>query len=147
MAGCAVQLPLLALDVGMRRIGVAVCDALGIGCRGIACLDRGAPDWPEQVCRRATEYRCRGIVIGLPRNMDGSSGAQAEDCRRAAGELAAVCPLPIHFQDERLSSWEAKARLFAQGYSEKRVRKLLDQTAAAVILESFLARNVAPDHG
>ena len=135
-----VSLPLLALDIGMRRIGVAVCDALGISCRGIACLHRNDSQWPQQVAARAAEHHSRGIVIGLPHNMDGSSGAQAEDCRRAAAELAGQCALPIYFQDERLSSWEAKERLFAQGLNEKKVKQKLDQTAAAIILESFLAR-------
>ncbi len=141
VAESTVALPLLALDIGMRRIGVAVCDALGISCRGLVCLHRGDRQWPEQVVRRAEEHGCRGIVVGLPRNMDGSSGRQAEDCRAAADELARVCALPIHFQDERLSSWEAKERLFAQGLNEKKVRQRLDQTAAAIILESFLARH------
>ncbi len=139
----SVPLPLLALDIGMRRIGVAVCDALGISCRGIACLQRNDRQWPQQVAAKAAEHHSRGIVVGLPHNMDGSSGAQADDCRQAAAELAAQCALPIYFQDERLSSWEAKERLFAQGLNEKKVKQKLDQTAAAIILESFLARHQA----
>jgi len=71
--------------------------------------------------------------------MDGSEGVQAADARAAVAELAAVCPLPGVFQDERLSTWTAKERLYAQGLNEKKVRAKLDQTAAAVILEDFLA--------
>ncbi|MDQ6965199.1 MAG: Holliday junction resolvase RuvX, partial [Mariprofundales bacterium] len=97
-----VQLPLLALDVGMRRIGVATCDALGISCRGITMLNRNDRQWTREVSARAVELRSRGIVIGLPRNMDGSSGRQADDSLQAAAELAAECPLPIYYQDERL---------------------------------------------
>ncbi len=132
------DLPALALDIGMKRIGVAVCDRFGYACRGLCRLQRRDPQWPRKVNELAREYGCRCIVIGLPRNMDGSEGAQAEDCRQAARELAHVCELPQHFQDERLSSWSAKERLFAQGLNEKRVRERLDQTAAAIILEDFL---------
>lgn len=132
-------LPLLALDIGGKRIGVAVCDRLGLGCRGVARLFRNDRQWPLQALKLAEEYGCRGIVIGLPRNMDGSEGAQAGDARAAARELAEHTKLPIVFQDERLSTWTARERLFAQGLSEKKVRERIDQTAAAVILEDFLA--------
>jgi len=131
-------LPLLALDIGMKRIGVAVCDALGISCRGITCLHRNDPQWPQQALAKGCEHGCHGIVIGLPRNMDGSEGKQAQDCRLAGQQLGKQSSLPIYFHDERLSSWEAKERLYAQGLNEKKVRLKIDQTAAAIILESFL---------
>ncbi len=137
------QLPLIALDIGMKRIGVAVCDRMGIACRGIACLHRADRNWPKQLQKLIAEYGSRGIVAGLPLNMDGSEGVQAADARAAVCELAGVCKLPVVFQDERLSTWTAKERLYAQGLNEKRVRLKLDQTAAAVILEDFLAANPA----
>ncbi|MBF0282692.1 MAG: Holliday junction resolvase RuvX [Zetaproteobacteria bacterium] len=132
-------LPLLALDVGKKRIGIAVSDSLGISTRGIACLHRNDKQWPQQTLKLIQEYGCLGIVIGVARNMDGSEGVQAKDCRSAAKELGKQTPLPIFFQDERLSSWTAKERLFAQGLSEKKVIEKLDQTAAAVILEDYIA--------
>jgi len=136
-----ITLPLLALDIGGKRIGVAVSDSLGISCRGVSCLFRNDQGWPKQVLKVIREYGSKGIVIGLPKNMDGSEGAQAEDCRKAAKELEKVTDLPIFFQDERLSTWTAKERLFAQGLNEKRMRAKLDQTAAAVFLEDFIAAN------
>jgi len=132
-------LPLLAFDIGKKRIGVAVSDRLGLSCRGIACLHRNDSGWPKQALKLLDEYGCKGIVIGLARNMDGSEGDQAADCRQGAKELQQVTGLPIAFQDERLSTWTAKERLFAQGLSEKKVKEKLDQTAAAVILEDFIA--------
>jgi len=132
-------LPLLAFDIGKKRIGVAVSDRLGLSCRGIACLHRNDSGWPKQALKLLREYGCKGIVIGLARNMDGSEGDQAADCRQGAKELQQVTDLPIAFQDERLSTWTAKERLFAQGLSEKKVKEKLDQTAAAVILEDFIA--------
>jgi len=136
-------LPLLALDVGKKRIGVAVSDRLGYSCRGIACLHRNDSGWPKQALKLIKEYGCKGIVVGLAKNMDGSEGAQAKDCRKGAAQLQQVISLPILFQDERLSTWTAKERLFAQGLNEKKVIAKLDQTAAAVILEDFIAAHPA----
>lgn len=135
------KLPLLALDIGMKRIGVAVCDRLGMSCRGIACLHRNDQGWWKQLLKVIHEYGAKGVVVGLPLNMDGSEGVQAEDARAAASQLVEVINLPVCFQDERLSSWSAKERLYAQGLSEKRVRERVDQTAAAIILEDFLSAN------
>jgi putative Holliday junction resolvase len=134
-----ISLPLLALDVGGKRIGVAVSDRLGISCRGVTCLFRNDHGWPKQVLKLVREYASKGIVVGLPKNMDGTEGSQAEDCRSAAKQLSEFTNLPIFFQDERLSTWTAKERLFAQGLNEKRMRAKLDQTAAAVFLEDFIA--------
>jgi len=136
-------LPLLALDVGKKRIGVAVSDRIGLSCRGIACLHRNDSGWPKQALKLINEYGCKGIVVGLAMNMDGSEGSQARDCRKGAAQLQQATPLPILFQDERLSTWTAKERLFAQGLNEKKVKAKLDQTAAAVILEDFIAAHPA----
>ena len=133
------RLPLIALDVGSKRIGVAVCDRFGLACRGIACLHRKDQGWPLQLAKLIREYGSSGIVVGLPKNMDGSEGVQAADVRAAVTELAETTDLDIVLQDERLSTWTARERLFDQGLSEKKVRERLDQTAAAVILEDFLA--------
>lgn len=133
------SLPLLAFDIGKKRIGVAVSDRLGLSCRGIACLHRNDKGWTKQALKLLKEYGCKGIVVGLARNMDGSEGEQAADCRRGADELRRETDLPIRFQDERLSSWTARERLYAQGLNEKKVREKIDQTAAAVILEDFIA--------
>jgi len=134
-----ISLPLLALDIGGKRIGIAVSDRLGFSCRGITCLFRNDKNWPQQVNKLIAEYGIQGLVVGLPKNMDGTEGAQAQDCRDAAKILSKSSDLPIFFQDERLSTWTAKERLFAQGLNEKKVKAKLDQTAAAVFLEDFIA--------
>ncbi len=133
--------PLLALDIGKRRIGVAVSDALGLHAHGIQCLHRRDQGWPKQVLKIIREYYCKGVIIGLAKNMDGSEGEQAQDCRQAAAELAKVCDLPMAMQDERLTTWTAKERLFAQGLNEKKMRLKLDQTSAAVILEAWMSEH------
>jgi putative Holliday junction resolvase len=135
----SIQSPLIALDVGMKRIGVAVSDRLGFSCRGIACLHRMDRGWPAQLMKLIQEYGSRGIVVGLPKNMDGTEGVQAADVRSAVADLKKTTDLGIVYQDERLSTWTAKERLFAQGLNEKKVRAKLDQTAAAVILEDYIS--------
>lgn len=139
-------LPLLCLDIGGQRIGVAVCGRLGRSAQGIACLNRKDKSWPVHAAKLVREHHCSGIIIGLPRNMDGSEGAQAADCRAAAKQMLAACNLPLLFWDERLSTWDAKQRLREQGLSEKKVAERVDQTAAAIILESYLASHRGPGH-
>ena len=135
----SLQLPLIALDIGMKRIGIAVCDRLAFSCRGVTYLHRNDQGWPKQLLKLIKEYGSKGIVAGLPLNMDGSEGVQAKDARNAVKDLQRVCALPVVFQDERLSTWTAKERLYGQGLNEKKVKEKIDQTAAAVILEDFLA--------
>jgi putative Holliday junction resolvase len=129
----------LALDIGGKRIGVAVCDKLGLAAHGIARLNGNDINWNKHVLKLVAEYRCQGIVVGLPKNMDGTEGVQAKASRAAAANLAEHTDLPICFQDERLSTWSARERLRSRGYSERKLSGKLDQTAAAIILEDFLA--------
>jgi len=133
------QLPLIALDIGMKRIGVAVCDRFAISCRGITYLHRNDQGWPKQLLKLIKEYGSKGVIAGLPLNMDGSEGVQSKDARSAVKDLQRHCLLPVRFQDERLSTWTAKERLYEQGLNAKKVKEKIDQTAAAVILEDFLA--------
>ncbi len=140
-------LPLLSVDIGERRIGVAVCDRLGLSCRGITCLQRTHADWLQRLQRLATEHGCHGIIAGLPRNMDGSEGRQAADCRGVAAQIGEACGLPVLLWDERLSTWTAKERLRDQGVSEGKIAARVDQTAAAIILEDFLAAHPELAHG
>jgi len=134
-----IKLPLIALDIGMKRIGIAVCDRLAYSCRGVTYLHRKDRGWPQQLLKLIKEYGSQGIVAGLPLNMDSSEGVQAKDARAAIKDLQQVCALPVVFQDERLSTWTAKERLYGMGLNEKKVKEKIDQTAAAVILEDFLA--------
>ncbi|MDQ6999084.1 MAG: Holliday junction resolvase RuvX [Mariprofundus sp.] len=134
-----VQLPLIALDIGMKRIGIAVCDRMAYSCHGVTYLHRNDQGWPKQLIKLIKEYGSKGIVAGLPLNMDGSEGVQSKDARKAVKQLQQSCALPVVFQDERLSTWTAKERLYGQGLNEKKVKEKIDQTAAAVILEDFLA--------
>jgi len=131
-----------ALDVGDARIGLAVCDELGLTVRGVGIVRRvgGVRDL-EEIAARLAPYEPAQIVVGLPLNMDGSEGKQAVRVRAFAERLRAHLGLPVALWDERLTTVEAQHALRSAGVSRSRRRQLVDQEAAAIILESYLSRS------
>ena len=130
----------MAIDYGDRRIGIAVSDALGVLCGDAFTLT----EWNMERAagRIAEEVRTRGVgtlVLGLPRNMDGSEGPRAEKSREFAALLASVTGLTPVLWDERRSSVEAHAILHANGKKMKQHRKTVDAVAASLMLEGYLA--------
>ena len=131
-----------ALDVGDARIGVAVCDELGLTVRGIGIVRRvGGTRDLDAVTALVAPYEPVRVVVGLPLNMDGTEGRQAVRVRGFAERLGAHLGLPIELWDERLTTFEAEHTLRDAGLSRTRRRQLVDQEAAAIILESYLARS------
>jgi putative Holliday junction resolvase len=131
---------LLALDVGLARIGIAVCDPLRLAARPHSTLTRRSRrDDFDHLARIARSEDVVGVVCGLPLNMDGSTGPQAQTTRKWAMRLAQALrlllgkPLPIAMWDERLSSFSA------QELRQQWPRQGEDALAATVILQSFLA--------
>ena len=133
---------LLGVDFGLRRTGVAVCDAGGSLASPLEIIDsrRRPIDPVERIDQLAKEHEAEAIVVGLPMNMDGTEGEQARVTRQFADSLAAATALPVHLHDERLSSFQAKALLAAHG-SRKSRRRPSDAAAAAVILQAWLEKN------
>ena len=131
---------LLGLDIGDVRIGVAVCDSLEIAAfpvgvvRRVGSLKRDV----AAVAALAVEQEAEGIVVGLPLSLNGDVGPQAVKTQGFAKALANSLPVPIVFWDESLSSVEAEEILIAQGVSRAKRRGKIDQTAAALIIESYL---------
>ena len=131
---------LLGLDIGDVRIGVAVCDSLEIAAfpvgvvRRVGSLKRDV----VAVAALAVEQEAEGIVVGLPLSLNGDIGPQAIKTQGFAKALANSLFVPIVFWDESLSSVEAEEILIAQGVSRAKRRGKIDQTAAALILESYL---------
>ena len=133
-------LRIMAIDYGDRRIGIAVSDALGVLCGDAFTLT----EWNmERAARRiAEEVAARGVgtlVLGLPRNMDGSEGPRAEKSREFAALLASETGLTPVLWDERRSSVEAHAILHLNGRKMKQHRKTVDAVAASLMLEGYLA--------
>ena len=131
---------IMAIDLGDLRTGIAVSDALGVLCGDAFTLT----EWDtERIAQRiGEEVRARGVdtlVLGLPRNMDGSEGPRAEKSREFAALLERETGLAPVLWDERRSSVEAHAILHANGKRMKQHRKTVDAVAASLLLEGYLA--------
>ena len=129
----------LAIDYGMKRTGLAVCDAAETIASPYGVL-YGQKNLAAQIGRIAASENVEALVLGLPLNMDGSEGPQARKVRAFARQLEAQIHLPLHFQDERLSSFGAEQKLEEIGLSKGKGRARLDALAAAEILQAFLER-------
>ena len=130
---------IMAIDYGDQRTGLAVSDLLGMLCGEAWTVTEWNPErLAEQISQEAKSREVGTLVLGLPRNMDGSEGPRAEKCRRFKALLEEVCGLPVVLWDERRSSIEAHAILHAAGKKEKKHRKTVDAVAASLILEGYL---------
>lgn len=139
----------LGLDIGATRVGVAVSDPAGIMASPVTVLDarRLAGD-VRDLARLVEDYEAEVLVIGLPLTMGGSEGPQADDVRAEAERLAAAVGLPVEYQDERLSSAEARRAMHEAGMSDRQQRGSLDKVAAAIVLQGWLdARRAAAREG
>jgi putative Holliday junction resolvase len=137
----AVPIPrYLALDVGSKRIGVAVSDELGVTAQPVLTLTRkrNPKDDLRSLARLCRRFGCVGIVVGNPLHLSGEASAQATKIQVFASGLAELTGLPLHLWDERLTSREAHAILYAAGKSRQEHKPLVDQVAAVLILQSFL---------
>ena len=131
----------LAIDYGDRRTGLAFSDAGGLLCGEAFTVEEW--DAGRLAARIAQECAARGVgelVLGLPKNMDGTEGPRAEKAREFAALLREATGLEARLWDERRSSIEAHAILSANGKREKKHKKTVDALAAALILEAYLGR-------
>jgi putative Holliday junction resolvase len=134
-----VQAPILALDLGAKRNGAAVSDALAISIRRLEPFLQ--TNWKQTLRHVETlirEFDAQTVVIGLPLRLNGSEGDAATKIRSTAEKFARSLPVPVYLQDERLTSAEAEERLRAEGRSAKEVSDLVDSEAALLILRDFL---------
>ena len=136
---------LLGLDVGERRIGVALSDPGGVLAFPLSILERQVEGRDvEEVARLVAEHGADGVVVGLPRSLSGAIGPQAERVLTFVSVLKEKLGVPVHTYDERLSTVVAQRRLQEVGKKGKRggagPKKHLDAEAAAVILQGYLDR-------
>jgi putative Holliday junction resolvase len=139
----------LGLDIGARRIGVAVSDPGGTVATPLKVLDARMVARDITPLRRLVEdYEVDLIVAGLPLTLAGDEGPQAVEVRRRAEELACLLRLPLELWDERLSTTEAARSMSASGVSARDSKGAVDMVAAALILQGFLdSRRVAGSDG
>lgn len=129
----------MAIDYGDARTGLAVSDLLGMLCgEAWTVEDWNAERLAGRIAQEARQRDVGTLVLGLPKNMNGSEGPRAEKCRAFKELLEAESGLPVVLWDERRSSIEAHAILHATGKKEKKHRKTVDAVAASLILEGYL---------
>ncbi|MFB3819729.1 MAG: Holliday junction resolvase RuvX [Candidatus Methylomirabilales bacterium] len=134
----------LAVDWGRAVLGLAVSDDLGIAAHAVASLPRvsEARDL-EAIEAYVRRLGVDEIVVGLPKNMDGSLGPSAEAAQALAAALQNRLQLPVHLWDERLSTLAAERTLVGAGMRRRARRSVVDQVAATIILQGFLDRRRA----
>ena len=127
------------MDVGARRIGLAVSDPLGITAQGLDTIQRQNKRGDfAQLERVIREHQVGEIVMGLPLHMSGAEGIQAEKMQAFAEEIRRRFKLPVHLWDERLTSAQANRLLRETEMSIKRRGAVVDQMAAVLILQSWM---------
>jgi putative Holliday junction resolvase len=129
----------LAIDYGRKRIGLAVCDELGITTRPLPVLESTNLEADvAAIARHCADEQVRGLVIGVPLEMSGGEGRASSEVRLFAAVLRERLPLPVDEIDERLSTRGAHALLKSAGQRHAQRKKSIDSTAAMLILRSWL---------
>lgn len=132
---------ILSVDYGDARTGIAVCDKLEFMASPVTVIHERENDrLAVQIAEIAKEKRAEKIVLGLPKNMDGSEGFRAEACRAFGTVLAETAKLPVDFQDERLTTVSAHQMLNATDTRGKKRKELVDAVSAVIILEDYLRK-------
>lgn len=132
---------LLGVDYGDRRTGLAISDASGFLASGIGYIsESGMKHTAIRVAQEAEARGAEGIVIGLPRNMDGTEGFRADAVKAFGALLADETPLPIFYFDERLSTVQAHTLLTLSGTHGKKRKERVDTLSAEIILQDYLDR-------
>ena len=131
----------MSLDVGSRTIGIACSDALLMTAQGIETIRRTSLENDFNRLRELiSEYEVHELVVGMPKNMNGTKGDRAEKTEEFVEKMKAVIDLPVTFWDERLSTVMAERQLIAADVSRKKRKGVIDKMAAVVILQGYLDR-------
>ena len=130
---------ILGIDHGHKRLGLAVSDPLGIAAHGLPTLERKSEEEDMAALRRIIEEKeVEEIVVGLPKQMNGSIGTEAKVVLQFAEKLRRICELPLHLVDERLTTKMVEREMIQRDLSRRARKRRLDRAAAQVILQSFL---------
>ena len=136
---------LLAIDLGAKRVGVAVSDELRITVNPLpAIVRRSWKDFLRRIVALVETYDARGMVIGLPLRLDGVEGEAAQDARAVASKFQRSLGIPVYLQDERLTTFEAASDLRSAARSEQEIDAAVDSESAALILRDFIVSKDRP---
>ncbi len=134
----------LGVDYGDKRTGIAECDVSGMLASGICTVSEGGMrNTAVRVAKEANSRACKKIVIGLPKNMDGTEGERAEVIRAFAKILAEYTEIPIDFFDERMSTMVAYRFLGETGTYGKKRKDAVDTLSAEIILQGYIDKERA----
>lgn len=131
--------PILAIDHGEARIGLAATDEFGIGAFPVETIHQAITEPLERIAEIVTERKVKTLLLGLPLKSDGREGEAARKIRVFGEELQEIFPdLPLHFHDESFSTMAASAKLRQAGKKAKNQKDIIDQAAALEILQNYL---------
>ena len=132
---------IMSLDVGSRTIGIACSDALFMTAQGIETIRRTSLEKDfNRLQELIAEYEVHELVVGMPKNMNGTKGERAEKTEEFVEKMKEVIDLPVSYWDERLSTVMAERQLIAADVSRKKRKSVIDKMAAVVILQGYLDR-------
>jgi putative Holliday junction resolvase len=129
---------ILGLDLGQSRIGVAISDPERRLALPLGTIRTGAPEDVKAVAAMVRDHEVSELVVGHPLSMSGAAGEAADHAEKFAEALRGFLGLPVHLQDERLSTVQAERELSSRGMRGRERREVVDQTAATVILQAYL---------
>jgi len=134
-------LRILGIDLGEKRIGISISDELGITAQGLPTINAiNEIEDLKNIKEIIDKYGVEKIVLGFPKNMNGSIGKQAQKAISFAEKLKSSFQLPVELEDERLSTSKAEKFLISTDRSRKKRKKVIDKISAVIILQSFLDR-------
>ncbi|MDB4866689.1 MAG: ruvX [Cohnella sp.] len=130
---------ILGLDYGDRRIGVALSDVFGWTAQGLEMIERKREgDDFRRIAELVKEHEVEAIVVGLPKNMNGTIGPRGEICMAFAEELRQTLSMPVHLWDERLTTVAATRTLLEADVSRRKRKLVVDKLAASLLLQNYL---------
>ncbi|MDY4035520.1 MAG: Holliday junction resolvase RuvX [Streptococcus dysgalactiae] len=136
---------IMGLDVGSKTVGVAISDPLGFTAQGLEIIkiDEEKEEFGfERLGELVKQYQVDQFVVGLPKNMNNTSGPRVEASKAYGEKIESLFSLPVHYQDERLTTVEAERMLIEQAdVSHGKRKKVIDKLAAQLILQNYLDRN------
>ena len=138
----------MGLDIGSHTIGVAISDELGIAAQGLKTIRRQSMEVDlKEIAAIINQFEIDKIVVGLPKNMDGTLGRQAEIILQCIKVLRDKIHVPVETWDERLSTVGASKVLLEADLSRRKRKKVIDKLAAVLILQGYLDQSRRPNHG
>ena len=135
---------IMGLDYGTKTVGIAVSDLLGLTAQGIETIvyaQHKRHELFQRIGELIEQYEVERLVVGLPKNMNGSIGERGEACQSFAKQLKKRFELPVELNDERLTTMEAERRLIEADVSRGKRKKVIDKMAAVLILQNYLDQN------